>query len=190
MDCDLIQLPNGKFWCRRPGCDPTKTNLEPRLCRRNCHSKLPATPPVRVQVAHYVAAIRRWRKAGRPRRSDAEVDFLLAICRACPLYDADKKRCRQRGCRATASKTALVNKLRMATESCPIGRWGMMPLTQLVSFEIGTECQLGDYHLRCPNRHPDRYAGVDVGRAIDEEKIVDLAVRLWRDFRRGVSGSV
>lgn len=92
--------------------------------RRNCTvTDRPAS--VVSQLTGYAAAVSRWLSAGSPRRADAEVADLLAICQACPTarYDAARGACNKCGCRVNSSGWALVNKLRMATESCPDGHW-------------------------------------------------------------------
>lgn len=50
---------------------------------------------------------------------------MLSTCQACPTnrYDAARGACNKCGCRVNASGWGLVNKLRMATESCPDGHW-------------------------------------------------------------------
>ena len=37
-DCNLIQLPSGKWWCPAPGCDDEKKRLLPDNLPRNCRS--------------------------------------------------------------------------------------------------------------------------------------------------------
>lgn len=72
----------------------------------------------------YAAALRRWQKAGRPRRSDEEVERILAICQSneCGKYDAKSSRCASCRCRVN-SGPAITNKIRMATEDCPKSKW-------------------------------------------------------------------
>jgi hypothetical protein len=126
--CDFIRLEEGphagRFWCRRPGCDPHQADTETRNCRRNCRSGLPVPPPLPERLRNYTAAVGRWRAVGRPARTDAEVQFLLRdICRHCQAYDQEKKRCAYCGCRTDEGPSGWFNKLRMATEACPLGKW-------------------------------------------------------------------
>lgn len=87
-------------------------------------------------VRVYVTATMRWEAAGRPVRTDEQVDAILADhCATCP-YFADA-RCTHPlcGCQIRSSAgerqqllswlipAAMLNKLRMATERCPDGRW-------------------------------------------------------------------
>ena len=65
-------------------------------------------------------AAARWAAAGFPRRTDAEVAKLYAICSACDYFGDDS--CRLCGC-AASLKRSVLNKLSLATESCPDGRW-------------------------------------------------------------------
>ena len=37
-NCPLTQLPDGKWWCPVPGCDPKKRRLLPGDYRRNCRA--------------------------------------------------------------------------------------------------------------------------------------------------------
>lgn len=78
-------------------------------------------PPLHRRLARWGRAIRRWIKAGRPRRTDEQVAALLAICQGCEHYTDGA--CAKCGCPANASQSALRNKLRIATEACPIGKW-------------------------------------------------------------------
>jgi hypothetical protein len=83
-------------------------------------------PPMSLQLWTYKEALVRWQKAGRPTRTDEEVDQILkehCTEKQCDWYDPEKKRCRGCGCRVTDSGYAIVNKVRMATEHCPKERW-------------------------------------------------------------------
>lgn len=92
--------------------------------RRNC-TTTDRSPSIASQLTGYAAAVSRWLAAGAPRRSDDEVSRLLSICQACPTnrYDAARGACNRCGCKVNASGWGLVNKIRMATESCPDGHW-------------------------------------------------------------------
>lgn len=117
MQCDWIIVKARVYQCRRcgkviaaaPGVEPRWDRMPP------CHG--PTTPQ---KVFNYAAAVSRWITAGRPERNHEEVQQLLAICQKCHFF-ADNT-CRKCGCRL-AGRNALVSKLKMATEHCPIGRW-------------------------------------------------------------------
>ncbi|MFA5056484.1 MAG: hypothetical protein WC485_00085 [Opitutaceae bacterium] len=75
----------------------------------------------------YIKALLRWYKAGRPKRSQEEVEQIYnTFCRPKPRpcqYFVDGK-CSKCGCNVNLSKLTVLNKIKMATESCPVGKWG------------------------------------------------------------------
>jgi hypothetical protein len=74
----------------------------------------------------YTRALTRWIKAGRPVRSEEEIERIFETCCApCEGYDAKTSVCRYCGCRVSLSRTATVNKIAMATEECPLEKWGI-----------------------------------------------------------------
>ena len=95
--------------------------------RRNCRLQpdlAPAAEKLGVTLAdarHYGAALLRWSAAGFPTRSQAEIDAIMAVCRACDRYTGD--RCRECGCRVATWGLAIGNKAAMATEACPLRKW-------------------------------------------------------------------
>jgi len=81
-------------------------------------------PALSLQLWQYKEALVKWNKAGRPTRTDEEVQEIHdKLCTPCGWYDPAKKRCRGCGCKVTTGAVAVFNKLRMATESCPKGLW-------------------------------------------------------------------
>ena len=79
-------------------------------------------PSISTQLWSYKEALIKWVKAGRPERTQEEVDHLLAThCAPCDWYDKKKKRCKGCGCKVTTSSFAVANKLKMKTEHCPQG---------------------------------------------------------------------
>lgn len=78
---------------------------------------------LKEKLAHYGAALLRWRAVGYPVRTDDEVAACLAACECCEKWNAKKKRCGVCGCNVNASAWAIKNKARMATEDCPLGLW-------------------------------------------------------------------
>jgi hypothetical protein len=79
---------------------------------------------MRVHVLTYAAAVAEWIAAGRPIRSDAETQSIFRVfCSHCLLYEKTRRRCRECGCRVTPNGPAIINKIRMATQHCPIRRW-------------------------------------------------------------------
>ncbi len=72
---------------------------------------------------HWAAALLQWNKAGRPKRTDEEVQYIVWICEACEKYKADEKRCRLCRCGVSTGDMAIFNKARLATEHCPQNKW-------------------------------------------------------------------
>jgi hypothetical protein len=76
--------------------------------------------PTTVQKATtYATAVARWIAAGFPIRSDEEVERIYEICSACKWMHAAGY-CQKCGCRLSKSRQAMTNKIRMATEHCPL----------------------------------------------------------------------
>jgi len=75
-------------------------------------------------VYRYTGALARWFKAGRPVRDEAEIERIFeTCCKPCEAYDAEHSLCRHCGCRINLMKVASMNKIAMATEQCPLGKW-------------------------------------------------------------------
>lgn len=68
-----------------------------------------------AHVSHAAAAGIKWLAAGAPLVNDATHLSRSVECSLCPHWDARAGRCQQCGCYAI--------KLRLATETCPLGRW-------------------------------------------------------------------
>jgi len=152
IDCDLVQLSDGNWWC--PVCDPDKKRILPVKARRNCRVKMERTnaearrgdpvespsAPLRLRgeslrkaaselgitdkLVNYAAALARWITAGRPVRSKEHAEHIHSLyCCPCRRYDAQREVCTVCGCKARRGGMAVRNKIRMATESCPLGKW-------------------------------------------------------------------
>lgn len=90
------------------------------------------------RLSTYAEALARWFAAGRPRRSQQRIDELLEVCRGCPKYRGGA--CSSCGCRVNASSIGVLNKLAMATESCPESKWladHAEPVTESQSLRVG-----------------------------------------------------
>jgi len=85
----------------------------------------PPEPPSLVRrAASYAGAVARWTAAGRPERSDKEVERVFhQFCKTCDWFDPDKQICRGCGCRVAEGGYAVQNKIKMATENCPRDLW-------------------------------------------------------------------
>lgn len=77
-------------------------------------------PSLIIRGWNFAAAMARWTLAGMPRRTQEEIDERLAICQACPALQNDH--CTKCGC-ACVENIRLINKLSLATEKCPDGKW-------------------------------------------------------------------
>ncbi len=79
-------------------------------------------PNLPQKAVRYGKAVKRWIAAGRPERSDEEVNEIYeTLCQPCQHFNG--KSCKICGCRIKRSGQALANKVRMATEHCPIKKW-------------------------------------------------------------------
>ena len=70
----------------------------------------------------YTRALSRWIKAGRPVRSEADIEWIYEMyCKPCEVYENGK--CDHCGCAVNLLRSATQNKIAMATEECPLGKW-------------------------------------------------------------------
>ncbi len=94
------------------------------LPRLGGHCQEPPEPPQPLTVAevlwNFSKAIVRWNLAGRPVRTTDQVKSLYAICSQCEHLK--KNVCQKCGCQCVETEV-LLNKLALATEKCPIGKW-------------------------------------------------------------------
>lgn len=61
--------------------------------------------------------------------SEAEKKVRLAVCAACPEFDAEERRCTRCGCFMDVKAGSLTNRnperaLRIEITHCPLGKWG------------------------------------------------------------------
>jgi len=130
MWTDLEQQPDGWWKCPRCG----------GLSSRNRHLFCLAAPPLPDPVAafdeacqrlgittkakHYAQALLRWAAAGFPTRPQDEIDRIWReCCEPCKHRDKNTNECRKCGCPVKRRGFAVKSKLRMATESCPVGKF-------------------------------------------------------------------
>lgn len=123
------------YRCRACGCSVEIRHFEGRSLaevlaeQRHCPIPLPVRLPQKTgalaKAAKYVRAVARWIRAGRPVRSRGEVARIYdELCRPCvPHFNAETGSCRRCGCRVNKSRNALLNKIKMGTEKCPVGKW-------------------------------------------------------------------
>jgi hypothetical protein len=84
--------------------------------------KAPVTPPPLLkQAATATAALARWAAQGLPLATPEQVEARKAICAGCEFWESsafnNTGRCQKCGCSTWA-------KLQLATEKCPIDKWG------------------------------------------------------------------
>lgn len=132
-ECDYVDLSPGRFICRacrRPTSAKRYRTIPPR---RTCTG--PPVPAEEISAglallelprkgAHWVSEVRRWIRAGRPRRTQAEAEGLWeGICGVCDWREDDN--CGLCGCRLppTGALGALRSATLMATYHCPRGKW-------------------------------------------------------------------
>ena len=76
------------------------------------------------RILNYAEAVAEWTAAGCPNRTAEETErIFLIFCQRCYLYDKPKRRCRECTCPVSPTGLAVFNKIKMATQQCPIGRW-------------------------------------------------------------------
>jgi hypothetical protein len=81
-------------------------------------------PTLKRRIVSYAKAVGRWAGAGRPVRDEGEVRRIFErLCRPRERFDGRRGTCKVCGCRVRKSGSALVNKIKMATEHCPEGKW-------------------------------------------------------------------
>lgn len=101
--------------CKR--CTVVKTLEEKRQC---------GPPSIIQRGAMVINAHARWLAAGSPVRDPDAIKTLYSICEACPRIMFTEREgsawCRECGCHL-ASAGVVLNKIAMATESCPLGKW-------------------------------------------------------------------
>ena len=141
------------------------------------------TPPSFIKKAwSYAKAYAKWRAAGSPVRTPEEQAAVLAICKACPLYQPHKKanrpgRCGICGCKLNING----DKVRFSTESCPADppRWVATVGTQETP---AVEAQTAQTAQKQPPSRRERRAARIAARkartvAQDRAKELELAVR-------------
>lgn len=143
MYCELEQLDNGRWQCTRRCGQPTMGGNYKRRCNADRPDKADLMEQQAIHDAaeqlgitdlttHYIVAIKTWLAAGRPVRTDKECqDLYEQHCTPCEHLRRDKgffgwlrgTYCGLCGCRVGTKKFALANKLKMATEPCPDGKF-------------------------------------------------------------------
>jgi hypothetical protein len=85
---------------------------------------IPEPPGLVRRALSYAEALAQWTAAGRPERSDKEVERIFnGFCKPCRWFHRRRKICRGCGCRVADKGFAITNKIKMATEHCPRNLW-------------------------------------------------------------------
>lgn len=108
-----------------PMCGVTNLPVTEEVCGRCAKDSKMETARLMDKAVNYATAVRKWVAAGRPERTDAEIEHLYeTFCSKCSMFDKERQVCNSCGCPASKNQPALRNKLRMATEECPLGQFG------------------------------------------------------------------
>ena len=137
--CEFRPETGTQRWvCINCGFRTSVMRRPPSSIRRKCNPgrKPRQLPSTTTQVVRYLSAVERWRLAGQPERTDDHVREILETC-CIPCEYFERGRCTHSncGCNVRAPEEeqetllgrfvhrGLSNKLRMATERCPLGKW-------------------------------------------------------------------
>jgi hypothetical protein len=84
-------------------------------------------PPMLRRFADWRLAMQRWKAAGKPERSEKEVERIVnEHCEPCVYYHSRQRQCKLCGCLCRQKGRAEFNKPKMLTERCPLEppKWG------------------------------------------------------------------
>lgn len=97
--------------------DPEALGYDPRyLSRLSPDADPPAYPSLARQAVNLAGAVASHVASGLAEASESEKARRLAVCRACPSFDATESRCRECGCYMEA-------KAGWESGTCPLGKW-------------------------------------------------------------------
>lgn len=140
-NCPFQLNADGLWQC--PDCGWIYPRPGPRRSpRRNC----PKSPDITEaaerlgitgdDIKHWAQSLAKWMRAKFPMRTPEQVDYCLHICVKCKEFIPSNPKCtgetcrikiggycKACGCRVSKSRVAISNKLAMATEACPKGKW-------------------------------------------------------------------
>ena len=106
-------------------CNITGLPVTPGICGRCDAETRTRTAGLVDKVGNYLFAIRQWVAQGCPNRTPEEIKNLYEThCLNCDRRDPETDSCKNCGCALSATTLEpLKNKLAMATEHCPLGRF-------------------------------------------------------------------
>jgi hypothetical protein len=118
------QLPQCEWRFNNVRCTVTGLNVDANICNRCSKETARQEATMPDMARNMYGAVRRWVASMMPVRSQEEVEAILnEHCLQCEVYDPEKKACKNCGCRVSDSSVPLLNKIKMKTEVCPLGRW-------------------------------------------------------------------
>lgn len=123
--------------CRNCGRECTARNADPALVKQMCSASATKRtgPSLAKRAVNLGRSIVRGIAEGAFRVPETIVAERLAVCRACPLFDAAKETCSHPECGCRVRAGGLLNKLVWSHERCPIGRWSAQ-LRQEINSQI------------------------------------------------------
>lgn len=80
-------------------------------------------PPLLIRGWNFASAMARWISHGAPVCTREQIERRSAICQACPLLKNDY--CTHPNCGCNCGMGTLISKLAVATEKCPMDKWGV-----------------------------------------------------------------
>ena len=123
MKCEFASA-NGLYGvCGKCGCDiESKVRIAGETCPIGNWETGESNPPSLTQMAStFLGSALRWAKSGLQTVTTEQFYSRVEICKGCEFWEgsgfAGTGRCKKCGCSTQA-------KLRMATEKCPIDKWG------------------------------------------------------------------
>lgn len=118
------QYPPCEYRLTDQKCAVSGLPTSPEQCNACAVESIEHSETFMGKTMKYARAMRRWVAAGRPERSEERVEHLLEThCRGCRMFDENRQVCNACGCSMKKSLPAIKNKLKMATEGCPLGRF-------------------------------------------------------------------
>lgn len=127
----ILHQENGFPACphRVPGeggyvCQITNLPVDKDICGRCDADVREHVATFGEKVTNYFSALRKWAANGCPTRTPEErAELFNNHCNGCERFDREAHACKNCGCKVSADGSPLENKLAMATEHCPLGRF-------------------------------------------------------------------
>lgn len=107
-------------------CRITGHEINPEICKACDQETAEAMSELKIfgKGLKWAGAVTKWIRMGRPVRSDERVrEIFEKYCQPCELYDSENHGCKKCGCNVSTDTAPLANKLKLATEECPMGLW-------------------------------------------------------------------